>query len=225
MKNCIRLLLVDDHPIILTAYKKTLEQLEAEHEDLNFEITLAHNIPEALAALSRFNTIKPLDWLFIDLNLPAYPERNLYSGEDLALKIRENFSQLKIIVCTTYNSNYRIHSLFNTLNPNAFLVKNDIDVDQIKQAVLDLVTDNLYYSKTVRLALRQNMSTDFLLDKLDRHLLYHLSIGTKLKNLPDVLPLSLGGIQKRKKRLKDIFGIDSNSDAQLIEKAKELGFL
>ena len=65
----------------------------------------------------------------------------------------------------------------------------------------------------------------YLLDDIDRRILYELSIGTKTKDLPALVPLSLTGIEKRKRLLKQIFDIDSTDDRELILAAKEKGFI
>ena len=46
-----------------------------------------------------------------------------------------------------------------------------------------------------------------------------------MKELPDVIPLSKAGIEKRKRVLYSVFNIKDNSDRQLIIKAKSSGFI
>jgi hypothetical protein len=69
------------------------------------------------------------------------------------------------------------------------------------------------------------MLNDLLLDKIDRRLLYELSIGTKTKDLPITLPLSIAGVEKRKRNLKNVFDVSGLEDKDLINKAKEKGFI
>ena len=73
--------------------------------------------------------------------------------------------------------------------------------------------------------LRKQISSDYLLDKIDRQLLHELSIGTKMKDLPDVLPMSIAGIERRKRQLKEMFNVEDCEDRELILKAKEMGFI
>jgi hypothetical protein len=46
-----------------------------------------------------------------------------------------------------------------------------------------------------------------------------------MKELPNILPLSIAGIEKRKRQLKKIFDVSSLEDKQLIIVAKEKGFI
>ena len=56
-------------------------------------------------------------------------------------------------------------------------------------------------------------------------MLYELSIGTRLKDLPDIVPLLIAGIEKRKRHLKHIFNINSSDDKELLYIVKEQGFI
>ena len=46
-----------------------------------------------------------------------------------------------------------------------------------------------------------------------------------MKDLPNILPLSKAGIEKRKRQLKHIFNVTSLEDKQLLTVAKEKGFI
>jgi len=70
-----------------------------------------------------------------------------------------------------------------------------------------------------------HLANDFVLDKIDRQLLYELSIGTKTKDLPNILPLSMASIEKRKRALKKLFDVTEKGDQSLIKIAKEKGFI
>ena len=61
--------------------------------------------------------------------------------------------------------------------------------------------------------------------KNDRKILYYLSKGTKTKNLVDYIPLSLAAIEKRKRNIRKIFGIEESGDKPILDKAAEYGFL
>ena len=66
---------------------------------------------------------------------------------------------------------------------------------------------------------------EVILDKIDRQLLYELSRGVQMKDMPGLLPLSMGGIESRKRKLKQAFNIVKEKDAILIEVAKTKGFI
>ena len=119
-----------------------------------------------------------MDIVFLDISLPPSKGRKILSGEDLGLKLNEVLPEAKVIVSTTFNDNYRIHSIFKNINPDGFLIKNDITPKELILAIEEVLTDPPYYSKTVMKLLRKQVSSDLLLDHIDRKILYELSVGT-----------------------------------------------
>jgi hypothetical protein len=73
--------------------------------------------------------------------------------------------------------------------------------------------------------LRDQIVNDFVLDNYDRKILYELSIGTRIKDLPKLIPLSIAGIEKRKRNLKRMFNVKKMDDRELLISAKEKGFI
>ena len=104
-------------------------------------------------------------------------------------------------------------------------VVNDVAPKELILAIDHVINDPPYYSKTVMKLLRKQVSSDMLLDLTDRKILYELSIGTKMRDMSDIVCLSIPGIQKRKRHLKQIFGIESPDDKELVLIAREKGFI
>ena len=219
-------LLIDDHPRILEAYKNALARIEEQIAHYTFKIDIATDCDKAYRKITEASTLHDgIDLIFLDMRLPPSADGKILSGEDLGLIIKKTLPKSKVIVSTTHTDNYRIHSIFKSIDPDGFLIKNDISPEDIIIAIENVLEDPPYYSKTVIKLLRKNVSNDFLLDNIDRKLLYEISLGTKMKDLPDILPLSIAGIEKRKRNLKDIFDVASGDDKELISKAKEKGFI
>jgi len=219
------ILIIDDHPLISDAYKSALIHVSSINKLLEFKIDMANNCESALQKIKEASKKKGIDIIFLDIRLPSYTDCKILSGEDLGIEIRELLPNTKIIISTTFNDNYRIHSIFKSVNPDGFLIKNDITPEELITAIQAVIDGVPYFSITVIKLLRKQVSSNLLLDKIDRQLLYELSIGTKMKELPNVIPLSIAGIEKRKRHLKEIFNIDRQDDRDLILKAKEKGFI
>lgn len=219
-------LIIDDHPLISNAYKSAFDHIIKQNSSISFIIDNAHDCDSAIEKINAFSDKnKKLDIVFLDIKLPPSSDGKILSGEDLGLKINKLLPDTKIIVATTFNDNYRIHSIFKNLNPDGFLIKNDITPKELVTTINTIITDPPYYSKTVIKLLRKEVSNDFLLDDIDRKLLYELSIGTMMKDLPNMLLLSLPALEKRKRRLKQVFNAVSPSDKELLLKVKEKGFI
>lgn len=224
MKNIIKVLMVDDHPLIVEGYRNILFELNDHDNKVVFQA--ANDIQQAYEKISlSLNTGNLFDLIFLDVNLPEYPEKKIYSGEDLALYIREVSARSKIIFLTMLNENFRLYNLVKNVDPEGLLVKSDVGSKDLKIAFKDVLSNKVSYSDTVIKLMRKQLTNDFALDQFDRQILYQLSLGVQTKRLPEVIPLSLAAIEKRKRNLKDLFDLDKEGDLILIMKAKELGFL
>lgn len=225
MSKIYNVLIIDDHPIIADAYKSAFEFISSENNKINFSISIVHNCDDAIRKIDAVSKAKSIHIVFLDISLPPSTDGEILSGEDLGIKIREQLPTCKIIVATTFNDNYRIQAILKNVNPDGFLIKNDVNKEELI-ACIKTVMDNVpYYSKSVLELFRNQTSLDYRLDKIDRQLLYEMSIGTKMKQLPKIIPMSKAGLEKRKKQLKILFDVNESDDRGLILKAKEKGFI
>ncbi|WP_240665647.1 response regulator [Lutibacter sp. HS1-25] len=225
MSKIYNVLIVDDHPIIADAYKSAFEYISAEKKDVTFNIDIVTNCDDAVAHINSVSKSGNLDIVFLDISLPPSSDGKYLSGEDIGVKIKEVIPSCKVIVATTFNDNYRIQVILKSVNPDGFLIKNDINKDELVTSIKTILDNSPYYSKSVLELFRKQSSTDYKLDKIDRQLLYEMSIGTKMKDLPNIIPMSMPGLEKRKKQLKELFKVQDNDDRELILKAKEKGFI
>lgn len=225
-KKLFSVLLIDDHPLITDSYKSAFKYIEKGNDAVSFTINVANNCDTAYKKVMDFySTNRAIDIVFLDISLPPSKDGTILSGEDLGLKINSLLPDTKIIISTTYNDNYRVHSLFKNLDPDGFLVKNDVTPKILVEAIDTVISDPPYYSKTIIKLLRKEVTSDFILDTKDRRLLYELSLGTLMKDIPDILCLSLPALEKRKRRMKQVFDAVSPYDKELLLRAKEKGFL
>lgn len=224
--NTYHVLIIEDHPLITEAYKKAFSQVSSKNPKQHFIISSAVNCDEALVKINEATQHQELDIVFLDIKIPpSTTNESLLSGEDIGLKIMELLASSKIIVSTTFNDNYRINSIFKSLNPEGFLIKNDLNPKELVSAIESIIEGNPYYSKSVIELMRKLTSNDFLIDSLDRKLLYELSKGTKMSQLPNIIPLSISALEKRKRVLKEIFNLVDKDDRDLFRIAEEKGFI
>jgi len=225
MRQKNKVLIIDDHPLICDSYRNALQQVMKENQHIQMQIESAENCDTAKEKIMNSWTNDSWDLVFLDIRLPASKDRRILSGEDLGELIRENHPLAKIIVATTFNDNYRIQNIFKSLNPEGFLIKNDLDPKELVSAIVKIMQGGVHYSQTVSNLMRIKMHRNINIDKIDRQILFELSLGTKMKDLPNIVPLSIAGIEKRKRILKEIFDVEDQGDKALILKARELGFI
>lgn len=224
MDKTYHVLIIEDHIAIIESYERALSHLRS-IKNLVFKIDTATNCDSAISKVEHAAKIDPYDLIFLDISLPPSKDHKILSGEDLGLKIRQLNNNAKIIVSTHYNTNYRINNIFNSINPEGFLIKNEAGFNDFLVAIENVLNGIPYYTKTVLELFRKHFSSDLNLDEKDRRLLFEISKGTKTKDLPNLIHLSMGGVEQRKRKLKQIFNIVNEGDNTLINLAKKHGFI
>ena len=225
MSQTYTALLIDDHPLIVKAYKSALKYVSKKGEAYTFVIDTANNCDTAFSKIQEVSNTDSIDLIFLDISLPASKDGKIISGEELGIIIREELSNAKIIVATSFNDNIRLSSILKSVNPDGFLIKNDLTPSVLAEAIETVIKEPPYYSKTVLKFLRKISANDFILDSVDRKLLFELSKGAKMGELPDVLLMSIGALERRKRILKEIFNVAGESDRTLIQAAEDAGFV
>ena len=220
MQQELRVLMVDDHPMTVKGYQMILEQTMAEKISI---IDTAFNCDTAYDKITSSKN-KPYHLVFLDINLPPAKNHRILDGEDLGILLRKDFPDTKIIILTMLSDNYRINSCLKSINPNGFSIKSKLTPKTLQDSVATVLLGNCYYCEVVSNLVRKQVSNQITLDSFDRKILYHLSLGEKMKNLPHFVPLSLPTIERRKRRLKQLFEV-KEGDKSLIKKAKEKGFI
>lgn len=224
MTDTIRILMIDDHPMIIEGYQNTLLFTKKEHQVLDIDI--ANNCDEAVAFMDKsVKNNNPYNVLFVDISLPPSKDGKMNSGEDLAIYARDILPKAKIIILTMFDESYRIHNIIKTIDPEGFLIKSDLTSNELASAFQAVLHNPPFYSGTVNSHLRKTNESDIVIDDKNRKILYLLSQGAKNKSLATHLNISLSAIEKRKKQLKEIFLIDDGQDETLINEARKKGFI
>ncbi len=218
IKNNI--LIVDDHPFIIQGYKNAITRYEPE----KFEFTIS----EAKDCESAYNVIthpeSSFDIAFLDISMPSYEEKNLYSGEDLAKLILECMPDCKIIMLTMFTEFLKLKTLISKVNPKGLVIKNDLTFDELILAFDKVIKNKVYYSKSI-LEMLESHDNTIEIDLFDKQILFHLSKETKTNDLTQYIPISLNAIEARKLNLKELLNIIDGSDADLVKAAKNKGLI
>ncbi len=222
----INVLIVDDHPIIINAYINALNSFSKKESLYNFTINSSKNIVDALRIVDSIKHKIPFDLLLLDISLPKCSKSGMNSGEDLGKYIKSKLPSIKIIAITSLNDNFRLINIIKKLNPDGLIIKSDLENKSLLYSIDKVLKGEKFYSGSINHLLSKRLfSNHFILDDLDLRLLRELSNGAKLKELENIFPLTKSGIDKRKRILKDKFGILTNSDRDLVLAAKEKGVL
>lgn len=108
MKKKIKILIMDDHPIIMEGYKNILTS--GLGSQLELFIDSANSCREAFEKVEKSQNLIPYDIIFLDISLPPAEDLKIFSGEDHGLKTKTISPKSKITIKTMHNDNMRQRS-------------------------------------------------------------------------------------------------------------------
>ncbi|MNK63022.1 transcriptional regulator RcsB [compost metagenome] len=214
------ILIVDDHPFIIEGYKNAITRYNPKKYD--FLISQAHDCRSGYDIIENDNT-PGFDIAFLDISMPPYEEKEIFSGEDLAMLLLKKMPSCKIILLTMYTELLKIKTIIRTIQPNGLIIKNDLTFDELLLAFDKVMKNEKYYSQSVVKMLNQSTHNAIEIDQYDKQILIHLDKGTPIHEMLENIPISLNAIVKRKKHLMELLKIKSGSDRDLIREAKSKG--
>jgi DNA-binding NarL/FixJ family response regulator len=216
------ILLVDDHPAILNGY---LSVLSFNDEGIELVPTFCYNCEEAYHAITKLENANLFDFILLDRSLPAYHEKNIKSGEDLALLAKEHQTKAKIVMLTAHAETFIIYDIIHKTKPNGLIIKSDATGEVLLDAFHDIIEGKTYYSTTVTENMKDLLVREDYLDSINRQIIVLLAQGFKNKTIASQLGLSDSTVEKRKSKIKDFFLNNKSTDEELIIEAKKQGFI
>jgi DNA-binding NarL/FixJ family response regulator len=216
------ILIVDDHPFIIDGYKNAITRYNPNLYEYFF--SQGKDCQSGYEIITNSETT-PFDVAFLDISMPVYEEKGIHSGEDLAKLIMEIMPNCKIILLTMYTELLKIKEIIDNINPAGLVIKNDLTFDELIFGFDKVLKGETYYSHSIIKMSSQNETDIDGIDQFDKLILFHISKGTKTREITQYIPISLSAIERRKIQLKELFKIDDGSDIELIREAKNKGII
>lgn len=172
---------------------------------------------------------EPYDLLISDLSFKSdHRKPDIANGDELIQKVRELQPDIKIIAYSVEDKGYRIKSLFDNAEINAFVSKGLNSIEELKKAINIISTsDQRFISPDVSAALQEK--NNFEIDDVDIKILKYLSAGTSQDDIieifktSDIKPSSKSAVEKRLSKLKDFF--KANNTVHLVSITKDMGII
>jgi two-component system capsular synthesis response regulator RcsB len=171
----------------------------------------------------------PYDLLISDLSFKTdHRENQLTSGDELIAAVKKVQPDIKTVVFSIEDKSFRIKSLFNDLDINAFVAKGRNSIPELKKAIQGVFNNN---SKIISPELSHALRDKSLIEieTYDILLLKSLSQGLILEEIAldfknsEIVPNGSSSIEKRINKLKIFF--KANNNVHLIAIAKDLGLV
>jgi DNA-binding NarL/FixJ family response regulator len=157
--------------------------------------------------------------------MPSYEEKGIFSGEDIAKLLNEYMPNCKIILLTMYTELLKIKNIIDTINPKGLVIKNDLTFDELLFGFDKVINNETYYSQSIQKMMDQAHQEVIEIDLFDKQILFHVSKGTKLEEIPQYVTISLEAIEKRIVHLKKLLSVKDESDFELVKEAKNRGLI
>ncbi len=218
MTTILDLFIAEDHHFIAEAYKTTIAGYKSP-ENFQFAATQVRTCERGYHAIEKAE--RPFDIAFFDLNLPTYPEKNIHSGKDLAIFLKEKMPNCKILVMTMESDPEIILNVINELNPEGIAIKNDLGYKEMLSGLDKVIRNKRYYSAGVVKMIATPISERFTFDQFDREIILLLEKGIELKDLDQHIPLLQEEIEKRFHHMEHIMFIKQERTT-LYEKARRI---
>ena len=224
MAEKIKILIVDDHQLIIQGLLCSLEEVG------DFEVVTTSDCDDALHLIKASEKSAPFQVVFTDLSFDnSTKETILNSGEALIKAIRVNEIQIKVAVITGHTETSRVYSVISNLKPNAYLLKSNCEAAEIGFAIQKMLKNEYYYSHIIHQKIIRRKITQIKIDDVALQILKELPNHPKISNLEGIIvknngnKIKLRSIETKLANLRIDLNAINNTD--LILKAKELGLI
>lgn len=198
----IKVLVADDHPMVLEGMKSMLQQISF--------VEISGFAKNAIVAIELIKEKKP-HLLITDINMPEV------SGIELTQKVRKEFPQVKIIAMSTFKERSYISQMIQN-GASGYLVKS-ASKEEIEEAILSVYEGKLYMSLDVNhsSAEKNELNNIPVLSSREKEVLQLIADGLTNPQIAEKLFISLHTVDSHRKNLLTKFGV--NNTASLIKTA------
>lgn len=209
-ENTIKLLIIDDHPIVTEGLKLILQGQS--------EIVVANHALTGAQALDLLKA-EHFDVVLLDISLPDI------SGVDLCKQIRKDYPQLKILVLSTFSDRSMIMQMLQG-GAMGYLFKNT-QSEELIRAIKTVSDKRIYLGEEVQRAMSDyspaNEEEIPVLTRREKEILQYIADGLISTDIAGKLFISPLTVETHRRNLMQKFQV-SNSPA-LIKKAMHLKLL
>jgi len=209
--DAIRLLLIDDHPLVRDGLRLRLETVPRLRV-----VGEAGNAAAALAFLASCHAEDPQGdtlphLVLMDLNMPGV------GGLELTAQLHERYPQIAVLVLSMHdNPEYMVQAV--KAGARGYLLKDE-PAEEIITAISAVMEGRSYFSAAAAVRLSSASAPATLLTQRERDVLRHIASGQANKQIAHALGLSVRTVETHRLNIKRKLGIDGQ--AELIKYAVE----
>ncbi|MBE7629417.1 response regulator transcription factor [Tenacibaculum piscium] len=224
MLGPIKILLVDDHQLILEGILSCLKNIN------NLVIETTNCCDEAFSKIKTAIHNTPFDIVFTDLSFDdTAGSTALDGGEALIKALQKENIDIKTGVITGHSETNRVFNVIHNLNPSAYILKGNCNTDELTFAIKKIVKGEVYYTHEIHQKLLKRALIEIQMDEVAIQILKELPKHAKIINLEGFIKKTDGSLVKIRSieaKLAKLRGdLQAHNNTDLVLKAKELGIL
>lgn len=198
----IKVLVVDDHPMVLEGMRSMLLQISF--------VEITGTAPNAYEAIEKIKENSP-DIVITDINMPEV------SGIELTVKIRKEFPTVRVVAMSTFKERSYISQMIQS-GSSGYLVKS-ASREEIEEAILSVFEGKLYMSLDINLSTADKVELNSapILSSREKEVLQLIADGFTNPQIATKLFISLHTVDSHRKNLLTKFAV--NNTASLIKLA------
>lgn len=202
----IKVLIVDDHPVVAEGLRKLIQ---------DSKIAEVIGVAGSGKACMDFLKWEKPDIIFLDINLPDA------SGLDLCKSIKEKNPSQKILALTTFNERAVVLKMMEN-GADGYILKNS-DSDEILEAVKEINAGNKFLAVEVEEILKKKNEEGMILTRREKEVLILIADGLTNHEIAEKLFISPLTVDSHRKNL--ITKLGARNTASLIKLSVEKGLI
>ena len=204
----IRVLLADDHPLIRTGIKSTLE-----HENDILVVAEANNGDEVLDLCKKHN----INILILDIRMPGPPTREIIS------EIHLNHPAISILILSAFDDDVYVRTL-SSMGINGYVLKDEA-IEKLVEAVHTVYQGSTWYSQKIikKLLNFSHMDKQFVPSEREIEILKLVKQGLTYEEISQKLSITQRTVRFHVSNIQD--KLDAKNRIEALSKAVEKGWL
>ncbi|QJD92265.1 response regulator transcription factor [Duganella dendranthematis] len=195
MTNTIKILLVDDHPLVRDGLRARLEAMP------QFEVVAeAGGAAEALEQAARH----PADLVLMDINMRGV------NGIEATALFKQAFPQIAVLILSMHDKLEYVSQAIQA-GARGYVLK-DAPGKDIVVAIETVMSGGIYYSTALARQLAQPQNQDNQLTSREHEVLRHIAHGESNKQIARALDLSVRTVETHRLNIKRKLGIEGQAE-------------
>jgi len=195
MTNTIKILLVDDHPLVRDGLRARLEAMP------QFEVVAeAGGAAEALEQAARH----PVDLVLMDINMRGT------NGIEATALFRQAFPRIAVLILSMHDKLEYVSQAIQA-GARGYVLK-DAPGKDIVVAIETVMSGGIYYSAALARQLAQPQTQDNQLTTREHEVLRHIANGESNKQIARALDLSVRTVETHRLNIKRKLGIEGQAE-------------